>query len=199
MSEKKLRRLNSLKLEKIIEIIDSLWGEYPELEIIFEDPKEFRRERDEFIYSLEKLISYYLNVDFISEEDIRDCIFNAIERFIEAIDLRDELDKVLPPLYERKLERFIIRYPKQKKYWKVIISSEFERKWHRIYLNVFILEDDLKSLQFEFVVPKEIFKKLIDDKFFEEVEVEQWWEKYVALRTNCKKLLEDKLYRRGEL
>ena len=167
------------------------------MEIVFEEPMPFKRERDEFIESLQRLISHYLDVEFVPEEDIKECIYNALERFVEAVDLRDPLGKVLPSLWDWKLKRFVIRIPEQSKYGKMIVSSEFEKKGDRVYLNAFVLEDDPYSLQFEWVVPKEIFKRLVDDRFFEMVEVEKGWEEYVALRTNCKKLLVDKLYWRG--
>jgi len=205
MSEKILKKIKSVKLDKIVEIIESLWGKTPELEIVFEKPEEFKRERDQYIESLYRLITHYLNADFIDESDTKDCIFNALERFMENVELKDPLGKLLPSLNEWKLQKFIVRYPEGKtegessKYWKMIISSEFEKKGDYVYLNVFILEDGPYSLQFEYVIPKTIFKKMHDNKFFEEVEVEKGWEEYIALRTNCKKLLEDKLYWKGKI
>ncbi len=192
---KKLHRLKSLKLGKIQEIVANLKDRAEELEIKFEDPKEFRRERDEFIHSITEFLKYYFSTDeFITEQELKECIFNAIERFVENVELHTPLKKVLEQLYDWKLEAIDIRKPNEEKYGKIIVSAVFERKGWYIYMNFFVLADDPLKLQIEFVVPREIFKKMMDNPFFEEVEVEKGYEEYVALRTTCEKLLADKLY-----
>ena len=198
--EKKIHKLKSVKLDKIVEIIESLEGKTPELEIRFENPKEFKPEQDEFIHSIAELLKHYFsNDDLIIEEDTKDCIFNAIERFATDVEFLTPLKKKLESIHHWKLKAIDVRKPNESRFGKIIISAIFENKWYYLYMNFYVADNDPLHLKIEFVIPKEIFKKYIQDKYFEEVEVEKWYEEYIALQTTCKKLLEDKLYWQGRL
>lgn len=55
----------------------------------------------------------------------------------------------------------------------MIVSAVFENKGYYIYMNFYVSSDNPLELKIEFVIPKEIFKKYVEDKYFEEVEVEK--------------------------
>ena len=197
---KKVHRLKAVKLEKILEIVNNLKDKAEEIEIVFEESKEFKREKDEFIHSITELLKHYFSTDtFIDEPDLKECIFNAGERFMEHVELLTPLKKALEQLEHWKLKKIDVRKPEEERFGAMIVSAVFENKGYYIYMNMYVNPENPLELQIEFVVPKEIFKKMTDNPFFEIVEVEKGYEEYEALRTTCKKLLADKLYWKGLL
>jgi len=197
---KKLHRIHSVKLDKIIEIVENLKDKTEEIEIVFEEPKEFKREKDEYIHSITELLKHYFSTDtFIEDSDLKECIFNAGERFMEYVELHTPLKKVLEQLEHWKLKKIDVRKPEEERFGSIIVSTIFENKGYYIHMNMYVNPENPLELQIEFVVPKEIFKKINENPFFETVEVEKGYEEYEALRTTCKKLLADKLYWKGLL
>ena len=187
-------------MDKILEIIDNLESKTQELEIRFEEPKEFKPEENEFIHSVTELLKHYFGSDdLIIDEDTKECVFNAIERFTTDVEFLTPLKKKLESIHHWKLKAIEVRKPNEERFGKVIVSAIFENKWYYLYMNFYVADNDPLHLRIEFVILKEIFKKYVQDKYFEEVEVEKWYEEYVALQTTCKKLLEDKLYWQGRL
>jgi len=192
---KKILKLKSVKLDKIVEFLSTLKDKEQEIEIKFEEPKEFKREQDEFIHSVNEVLSFYLATDELPIDNAtKECIFNALERFATDVEFLTPLKKKIESIHHWKLEWIVVRKPNEERYGKMIVSAVFENKGYYIYMNFYVSSDNPLELKIEFVIPKEIFKKYVEDKYFEEVEVEKWYEEYIALQTTCKKLLEDQLY-----
>ncbi len=197
---KKVFKTKFIKLENITDIIDKLQTKFDEIEIIFEEPKEFKREKDDFINSIVPLLKHYFSTEeFIQDTDLKECIFNAWERFMEFVEFHTPLWKTLEQLEHWKLKGIDVRKSTGANRGDIVVSSKFEKSGYYVFMNFYVDSTDPLKLQIEFVIPKEIFKKMMENNFFEEVEVETWYEEYIALKTTCEKLLADKLYWQGKI